>query len=107
MVSQARLDFLQLPKFGPLTETEALKEELRQAKEQIKTLEEKVTSLDADVKLLRTQIFRFDNIKGDGQKLMFLTGLNVGMWSALWQFLKPSPTDVISRRSAEKEAEGC
>ena len=106
VVSQARLDFLQLPKFGPLTETEALKAELRQAKEQIKTLEEKVTSLDADVKLLRTQIFRSDNIKRDGQKLMFLTGLNVGMWSALWQFLKPSPTDVISRRSAEKEAEG-
>ena len=48
----------------------------------------------------------YENVKSDNAQLLFLTGLSVNTWSALWTFLKPFPENIISGKSAATEAEG-
>ena len=69
-------------------------------------LKDSVTSLQAEIKLLRSQVFRFRNVKNDHEQLMFLCGLSPEMWSALWMFLEPLPTAILSERCAAKEEDG-
>ena len=38
--------------------------------------------------------------------MLFFTGLDTEMWTALWTFLNPSPETIFSVRSAVKEEEG-
>lgn len=95
-----------LPTFGPQTKLEATQEELRYAKKRIEELEAANTSLREENARLRSQVFRYDNIKDDGAQLAYLTGLTQDMWRALWQYLKPSRADVLSAQSAESESKG-
>ena len=38
--------------------------------------------------------------------MLFFTGLDTEMWTALWTFLNPSPETILSVGSAVKEEEG-
>ena len=38
--------------------------------------------------------------------MLFFTGLDTEMWTALWTFLNPSPETILSVRYAVKEEEG-
>ena len=76
-------------RFGPKTKLQTVEEELLEAKKRIGELETANTKLQAEVDDLRTQVFRFEIIKGEGAQLQFFTGLSKDMWSALWDFLNP------------------
>lgn len=41
-----------------------------------------------------------------GPAAVFLTGLTLDAWKALWEFLEPSAKNFVSARAAKKEAEG-
>ena len=56
--------------------------------------------------LLKSQVFRYANIKSDSAQMLFLTGLSKDMWHALWTYLKPSRENVLSAKSAAAEAAG-
>ena len=57
---------------------------------------------------LEKRIFRFQNVKDadGGEQLKFLTGLPREYWDVLWSDLQPSAENILSKRSAEKEAQG-
>ena len=101
VASQAKL-----PKFGPLTELETLRLELKEARERIVSLEHASSALLGENKLLKSQVFRYVNVKEDSVQLMYLTDLTIEIWDALWEFLDPSPENVLSAKSAATEEEG-
>ena len=92
--------------FGPKTNLQTVEEELLEAKKRIGELEAANTKLQAEVDDLRTQVFRFESIKGEGAQLQFFTGLSKDMWSTLWDFLKPTRENLLSASSAAAEAGG-
>ena len=92
-----------LPKFGFLTRLESCEADLKSAREALAEMEKRVAGLEAENKFLRSQVFCFRNVKDDYRQLTFLSDLNIDMWCALWTFLKPSPTGVLSGRSAAKK----
>lgn len=57
LASQAKL-----PKFGPLTELETLRLELKEARERIVSLEHASSALLGENKLLKSQVFRYVNV---------------------------------------------
>ena len=95
-VSLKRLD--SLSKFGPLIKDETLQKELKEARSKILELDTCFAKVRAENDLLKSQVFRYDNVKGDPQQPLFLTGLTIGMWDALWEFLKPSPENVLAQK---------
>ena len=92
--------------FGPKTKLQTVEEELLEAKKRIGELEAANTKLQAEVDDLRTQVFRFESIKDEGAQLQFFTDLSKDMWSALWDFLKPTRENLLSASSAAAEASG-
>ena len=71
------------------------------SRERVAELEKTVNALSQDVKLLKTQQFRFDNIKNDSKQLEFFTGLNRETWDCLWGFLGVSSSrDILSAKAA-------
>ena len=44
-------------------------------------------SLVAEVAMLKTQLFRYENIKDYPKQVMYMTGLSLANWSCLCQFL--------------------
>ena len=53
-------------------------------------------SLVAEVAVLKSQLFRYENIKVYLEQLSYLTGLSLAYWSRLWKSLKVSEVDVFS-----------
>ena len=95
-----------MPNFGPKTQLETVEEELSEARKRIAHLEEANASLRGNLDVLKSQVFRYENIKEDRRQLLFLTGLTPEMWFALWSFIKPSRENIISAKSAASEARG-
>ena len=94
--------------FGPPTELEFL---MNRVKEQEAVLAETWSALKqtkAEQKKLGGQLLRFSNIycRDDGKKLKFYTGLTEEYWDALWKDLQLSRKNILSERSAEREAAG-
>ena len=56
------------------------------ARQKIAELTSTVVTLRAENSLLRSQLLRFENVV---RQLLFFTGLELSMWSALWTFMKP------------------
>ena len=75
-VSLKRLD--SLSKFGPLTKDETLQKELKEARSKILELDTCFAKVCAENDPLKSKVFRYDNVKGDPQQLLFLTGLTIG-----------------------------
>ena len=69
-------------------------------------MEATLLALKAENALLKSQVFRYCNIKADAAELLFLTGLTFETWDALWKFLKATPANIQSAKSATSEAEG-
>ena len=44
-------------------------------------------SLATEVAMLKSQLFRYENIKDYPEQLMYMTGLSLANWSRLCQFL--------------------
>ena len=105
-IAESRITKMQLPKYGPMTELSSCKADLKAAEERIRQLERSLSSAEAENQLLRRQLFRFCNVKKDSAQMLFFTGLDTEMWTALWTFLNPSPETILSVRSAVKEEEG-
>ena len=95
-----------MPNFGPKTQLETVEEELSEARKRIAHLEEANASLRGNLDVLKSQVFRYENIKEDRRQLLFLTGLTPEMRFALWSFIKPSRENIISAKSAASEARG-
>ena len=57
-------------------------------------------SLVAEVAMLKSQLFKYDNIKDHPEQLAYLTGLSPSNWSLLWKFLKASEINVVSRQAS-------
>ena len=89
-----------------MTKLESTEVELTAARKRNAELENIVAALTAENALLRSQVLRFENVKNDPTQLMFLTGLTLPIWNALWSFLKASPKNVLSAKSAATEVEG-
>ena len=88
-------------------ELEKVKKELELSKKEAAALKETVETLDKNVTHLKSQLFRFGNVKGDSKQLEFLTGLNVEAWDNLWEFLDVrSQKDILSSKSAASEVTG-
>ena len=58
-------------------------------RQKIAELTSTVVTLRAENSLLRSQLLRFENVVKDSRQLLFFTGLELSMWSALWTFVKP------------------
>ena len=67
---------------------------LEAAETRVKELEHSVSVLTAETRSLKSQIFRFENIKHDGNQLSFLTGLSRDVWDVIWSYLQPSDGNV-------------
>lgn len=93
-----------LPKPGMSALEWKLTQELHARDAKIEELERQVLSLTADVQHLRSQIFRFVNIRDD--QLEFLTGLSSATWKVLWAFLKAAPGAVLSEAAASTLSAG-
>ena len=93
--------------FGPVMEVQHLHQELAASRARVQSLEEQLEDVRTGVKKAENFLLTYDNIKEDSEPLQFLTGLPSGVWTALWDFLEPSPEYVLRRsRSAKTEAEG-
>lgn len=68
-------------------------------------LEMEVQCLKTDMTKLKSQLFRYANVKEDAAQLEFLTGLSPEIWDSVWAVLKPSD-GMQSQKSAAKELEG-
>ena len=80
---------------------------------QLQELRAKVRERDGDIERLKlevahlkTQLFRFANVKHNPDELEFLTGLTPTVWRVVWDFLEPSHANVASARAAAKESSG-
>ena len=80
---------------------------------QLQELRAKVRERDGDIERLKlevahlkTQLFRFANVKHNPDELEFLTGLTPTVWRVVWDFLEPSHANVLSARAAAKESSG-
>lgn len=55
-----------------------------------------VKGLKAENLLLRYQFLQFENVDKDNSQLIFFTGINKEMWSALWLLLTLEEGGVVS-----------
>ena len=79
-------------------------EKLREFEEKNARLEEQVSKLKTEIVAVKSQLFRFEDVKEDSEQLEFLTGLNEETWDCLWQFLDvTSNKDILSAKSAATE----
>ena len=85
-----------------MTKLESCEKDLATAQQTVVDLESVVSKLKAENNILRSQVFHFVNVRKDFSQLIFFTGLDLDMWQALWNFLKPSPGNVVSAKSAAK-----
>ena len=69
-------------------------------------METSTSSLRVENDLLKSQVFRYANIKSDSAQMLFLTGLSKDMWHALWTYSKPSRENVLSAKAAAAGAAG-
>ena len=88
------------PKRGESEQEFELRCRLEKADAQVQELEHTVAVLREENRVLRTQVFRFENIKCDSEELSFLTGVNKSTWDVLWDFLKPSDNNVLSAHTS-------
>ena len=98
-----------LPKHGPLTEIESLREELRRREETIRSLSNEVASLKEENAALRNRVISFENLTTadrTGERFEFYTGMTREYWDLLWQYLEPSAENVLSQVVANTEAAG-
>lgn len=83
-----------------------LSAEVAQWKDRAEALQAQIDSLMAEVLLLKSQLFRYDNIKHDGKQLAYLTGLSPGNWDLLWNFLKVSDENILSQSASRTSLKG-
>ena len=88
-----------LPKFGPMTLEESREKEMKETEKKIKELSTRVDVLTLENTHLRSQLLRFQNVAKDDEQLMFFTGINKEIWSALWFLLQPEGGGIVSNRS--------
>ena len=72
----------------------------------ITELEELVARLRAENDLLKSQVYRFENVKKDDKQLWLCTGLSSTMWTNLLDSLQPSPANMLSSRSSTTKSQG-
>ena len=93
--------------FGPLTEFEFFRNELRLRETSIAEQKNEVERLKAEVSALKRQVRRFSNIiDADDGQLYFYTGLTKEYWQVLWDDLKLSQENRLSQKVAFKENSG-
>ena len=73
--------------------------DLSPEKERRKALEDKIDRLKFELRHLKSQLFRFDNIRHDSKQIEFLTGLTRKSWDCLWQFLEPSEENILMQHT--------
>lgn len=88
------------PKRGESEREFNLRCDLEAANSRILELEQNVKVLTDENRLLRSQIFRFENIQSESDRLSFLTGLNRQTWDSVWAFLQPSEENVLSTHAS-------
>ena len=81
-----KLDLAKLPRYGPLQEVDSLKD-LADSRDREVSVAAQVSSLKEEVRLLKKQLFRFENLKEDSKFFQFNTGLTVRAWDALWAII--------------------
>ena len=101
-----KLELAKLPRYGPLQEVDSLKKDLADSRDREVSLAAQVSSLKEEIRLLKKQLFRFENLKEDSKSFQFNTGLTVRAWDALWAIIKPSAENVLSTKSAATETAG-
>lgn len=94
------------PKRGQTLLEFTLGRELSSVRAMLKEQEAEVARLRRENEMLRSQLFRFENIKNDVTQMKFLTGLTPEIWSSVWSYLKPSQQNLLSVQASEKESEG-
>ena len=73
---------------------------LTQWKATAETYRKQNQSLVAEMAMLKSQLFKYDNTKDHPEQLTYLTGLSPLNWSLLWKFLKASEINVVSRQAS-------
>ena len=68
--------------------------------------EDEIERLKFELRHVKSQLFRFENIRDQSNQLEFLTGQTRKSWNCLWQFLKPSEENILNMHSATKEDAG-
>ena len=101
-----KLEIAKLPQFGPLNEVDSLQKSLDESREREASLNALVSTLREEVKVLKKQVFRFNNLREDSSAFQFNTGLSVTAWDSLWTILKPSPENILSSKSVVTESSG-
>lgn len=79
---------------------------LEESEGRIRELEQTVFLLQQENRILKSQVFRFENVKNDDEQLTFLTGLDRNQWDTLWAFLQPSEENVLSQHASAAESKG-
>ena len=94
--------------FGPDDELTHYRKLAASRAEALAAKTRKIKRLQHKIMDLEKRIFRFQNVKDadGGEQLKFLTGLSREYWDVLWSDLQPSAENILSKRSAEKEAQG-
>lgn len=83
-----------------------LQQDVKRKDDLVKQLESQVAALQIEVKLLKSQLFRYENIRGNEQEMEFLTGLNTTTWDILWVLLDVSHANVLSVKASASESQG-
>ncbi len=65
---------------SPKTIEQTLEDEMVDARKRMLELERSNAGLRAENNILRSQLFRYDNVKTDGSQLLFITGLSPNMY---------------------------
>ena len=89
------------------TQLEETRRKLSESEKKVEELGRRVDSLEQENAKLRSQVFSFENIRGDNEKLSHLTGLSTSQWEAVWGTLDvQSKADLLSPGSAMTEEKG-
>ena len=84
-----------MPNSGENLVERNLRNDLSAEREKRKALEDEIDRLKFELRHLKSQLSRFDNIRDDSKQLEFLTGLTRKSWDCLWQFLEPSEENIL------------
>ena len=89
--------------FGPDDEATHFRKLAESKVEELAAQAKVIEALRAKVTDLEKRVVCFQNV---GPQLQFLTGLSREYWDILWNDLQPLSGNIISQKSAKKEAEG-
>ena len=95
-----------LPVYGPPTLVEHLFQQLAESERRSQEHELQIEELKKENQLLRSQLFRFENVSKDHAQLEYLTGLSKHTWNVVWKFLRVSPEKLVSQEAASRRQRG-